>query len=190
MTKYFKFKIRALQWWKANRRDLIVSIWGFCGFCILEKWEPEIYEWHERRREWQRKMIKEHLTYDFLYLMVEVLCYILPILIAVAFTTLLERKILAAIQRRIGPNYVGYKGFGQPFADAMKLLLKEMIIPTSSSRVLFLMAPMFTILLSLMTWFVVPMSWYGSIIDIQLGLAYIFALSSLGVYSIILARLV
>jgi hypothetical protein len=96
MTKYFKFKIRALQWWKANRRDLIVSIWGFCGFCILEKWEPEIYEWHERRREWQRKMIKEHLLMISFILWWSALLHLAHI-DSCAFTTLLERKILAAI---------------------------------------------------------------------------------------------
>jgi len=138
-------------WFKEYWSTIAIIIWALSGFLILENWEPEIYEWHEDRRAWQRQMLKEHLIYDFLYYFIEVLGYILPILIAVAFTTLLERKVLAAIQRRVGPNVVGYKGFGQPFADALKLLLKEMVIPTSSSRVLFLIAPMFTIPLSLMT---------------------------------------
>lgn len=179
---------------KADYRDRKYWYWfsiaNIIHIAILSRWEPEIYEWHVRRREWQHEMFERYFSFDFVYLLIEVLCFILPILIAVAFTTLLERKVLAAMQRRVGPNYVGYKGFGQPFADALKLLLKEMVVPSSSSRTLFLMAPMFTLLLSIMTWFVVPMSWHGSIIDIHLGLAYIFALSSLGVYSIILARLV
>lgn len=185
---FMKYKITFdLNQYKNFRWMVFLSGFYLFQLIILNNYEPEIYEFHVELHE---KIWEILLNWDFIYILIEVLCFILPILIAVAFTTLLERKVLAAMQRRVGPNFVGPKGFGQPFADALKLLLKEMVIPSSASRILFLLAPMFTLLLSLMTWFVVPMSWFGAMVDIQIGLAYIFALSSLGVYSIILARLV
>jgi len=107
----------------------------------------------------------------------KVLSFILPILISVAFLTLVERKVLAAMQRRVGPNVVGFLGLLQPIADAAKLLLKESVLPSPANRWLFLFAPMITFILALLGWVVVPT--FDVLADINLGLSYIFAISSL-----------
>jgi len=107
----------------------------------------------------------------------KVLSFILPILISVAFLTLVERKVLAAMQRRVGPNVVGFLGLLQPIADAAKLLLKESVLPSPANRWLFLFAPMITFILALLGWIVIPT--FDVLADINLGLSYIFAISSL-----------
>lgn len=114
------------------------------------------------------------------------LALVLPILISVAFLTLLERKLLASVQRRKGPNVIGFFGILQPFADGLKLFLKETIIPSQASQIVFLIAPLITFTLSLLGWSVIP---FGNIlaIDIDLSILYIFAISSLNVYGIITA---
>ena len=112
---------------------------------------------------------------------------VLPILLAVAFLTLLERKILGAIQRRKGPNVIGYWGLLQPFADALKLLIKETIIPSVSNKILFFIAPLLTFALSLLTWIVLPFGYGFVLIDLNIGILYVFAISSLSVYGIIIA---
>lgn len=118
---------------------------------------------------------------------VKLLPIVLPIILMVALFTLLERKILAGVQRRRGPNVVGLWGILQPFSDAFKLIFKETIIPGLSNIILFVVAPIFTFALSLLSWSVLPFS-YGIVVsDINLGLMFIFSISSLGVYGIVIS---
>ncbi len=119
--------------------------------------------------------------------LLEALALLVPLLIGVAYLTYAERKVLAAIQLRRGPNVVGPFGLLQPFADAIKMVMKETIIPTGSNRVLFLMAPMLTFALAMIAWAVIPVNEGWAIADINVGILYLFAISSLGVYGIIIA---
>jgi NADH-ubiquinone oxidoreductase chain 1 len=125
--------------------------------------------------------------FNFIFNLIDVLCVILPILLAVAFMTIIERKQLAAHQRRVGPNIVGYYGLLQPFSDALKLILKETIIPSHSNKVLFFLAPISTLVFSLLGWAVIPFGKGLAISDLSLGILYSLALSSLGVYGILFA---
>ena len=115
------------------------------------------------------------------------LSLILPLLIAVAYFTLIERQILAAIQRRQGPNVVGFFGLLQPLADGLKLFLKETVLPKSSNIIIFILAPVFTFALALSGWIVVPMGDGFALSNLNMGLLYIFAISSLSVHSVIMA---
>ena len=117
--------------------------------------------------------------------LVDVLIILLPVLLSVAFMTIIERKQLAAHQRRVGPNYVGYFGVLQPFADALKLILKETIVPSQSNKVLFYLSPISTLIFSLLGWGVIPFGQGLQISDFSLGVLYTLALSSLGVYGIL-----
>ena len=119
--------------------------------------------------------------------LIDVLSIILPVLLSVAFMTIIERKQLAAHQRRVGPNTVGYYGILQPFADALKLILKETVIPSQSNKVLFYLAPVSTLVFSLLGWGVIPFGQGLALSDFSLGILYTFALSSLGVYGVLLA---
>lgn len=112
----------------------------------------------------------------------------LCVILAVAILTLLERRVLGNFQRRIGPDRVGLFGILQPFADAFKLLFKEMIVPGISNLVIFILAPILIFLLSLINWSVIPI-FYGNVLvnEINMGFLFIFAVSSLGVYGIIMA---
>ena len=118
---------------------------------------------------------------------IEALALIVPLLICVAFLTLAERKVMAAMQLRRGPNVVGPFGLLQPFADALKMVMKETIIPSGANRVLFIMAPMITFILAILAWAVIPLNDGWAIADINVGVLYLFAISSLGVYGIIIA---
>jgi NADH-quinone oxidoreductase subunit H len=117
----------------------------------------------------------------------QALALLVPVLIAVAYLTWAERKVLGAMQLRKGPNVVGPFGLGQPFADAIKMLMKETIIPSGASRLLFLAAPMLTFTLAMLAWAVIPVNDGWAIADINVGILYLFAISSLGVYGIIIA---
>ena len=123
----------------------------------------------------------------YLYTLILFLTTILPLLIAVAYFTLIERQILSHIQRRMGPNIVGIYGLLQPLADGIKLLLKESVLPRSSNLVIFIFAPIFTFTLALAGWVVMPFGEGLVISDINIGILYIFAVSSLGVHSVIMA---
>jgi NADH-quinone oxidoreductase subunit H len=118
---------------------------------------------------------------------VKALAILVPLLIGVAYLTYAERKVLAAMQLRKGPNVVGPFGLFQPFADAIKMVMKETVIPTGANRVLFLMAPMLTFSLAMIAWAVVPVNDGWAIADINVGVLYLFAISSLGVYGIVIA---
>lgn len=118
---------------------------------------------------------------------VKTVILVVCLLISVAYFTLAERKIMGSIQRRRGPNVVGVFGVLQPLADGFKLLVKETVIPSTSNQVLFLLAPMLTFLLAIMGWACIPYNESAVISDLNLGLLYIFAISSLGVYGIILS---
>ena len=111
----------------------------------------------------------------------------IPLILAVAYLTYAERKIIGAMQLRIGPNYVGPFGLLQPIADALKLLHKEPIIPAKANAFLFLLAPILTFSLSLMAWAVIPFGPEWVLANINVGILYLFAISSLGVYGIIIA---
>ena len=127
------------------------------------------------------------LIKNFLLSLINVFCILLPVLLSVAFMTILERKQLAAHQRRVGPNTVGYYGILQPFADALKLILKETIIPSHSNKILFYLAPVSTLIFSLLGWAIIPFGQGLTLSDFSMGLLYTLALSSLGVYGILFA---
>ena len=115
------------------------------------------------------------------------LALLVPLLIGVAYLTYAERKVLGAMQLRKGPNVVGPFGLFQPFADAIKMMFKETVIPSGASPLLFLMAPMLTFALAMLAWAVIPVNDGWAIADINVGVLYLFAISSLGVYGIIIA---
>nr|YP_010007621.1 NADH dehydrogenase subunit 1 [Cavernulicola chilensis]QNR39799.1 NADH dehydrogenase subunit 1 [Cavernulicola chilensis] len=118
---------------------------------------------------------------------IQALLVILPLLIAVAYLTLAERKIIGAIQRRKGPNVVGIFGLLQPFADGLKLLTKETVLPNSANVFIYLIAPIITFLLALAAWSVIPFAEGKVLADINVGVLYLLAISSLSVYGIIIA---
>jgi NADH-quinone oxidoreductase subunit H len=118
---------------------------------------------------------------------VKIVVVLVPLILGVAYFTYWERKILGWMHVRIGPNRVGWKGVLQPFADVIKMLLKEIVVPANSNRFLFLLAPILSLVPALAVWAVVPLSDTFVIADIDAGLLYVLALTSLGIYGIILA---
>ena len=120
-------------------------------------------------------------------IVLQILVIVLPLLIAVAYLTYAERKVIGAIQLRKGPNVVGPFGLLQPLADGAKLFLKETILPTGANKAVFVIAPMLTFILALVAWAVMPFDEGWVLADINVGILYLFAISSLGVYGIIMS---
>jgi len=112
---------------------------------------------------------------------------LITLLISIAYFTLAERKIIASVQRRLGPQIIGFYGLLQPLADGLKLIFKEIIIPSVSNKKLFFLAPLLTLFLSFNAWIVIPNSFDSYLVDFNLSLLYILMISSIGVYSILLA---
>ncbi len=124
---------------------------------------------------------------SYLVIIIKILLIIVPLLIAVAYFTLAERKILGAIQRRMGPNVVGVYGLLQPLSDGFKLLMKETVLPSSANQLIFIISPVLTFTISLMGWAIIPFDKYSLLAEMNIGVLYLFAMSSLGVYGIIMS---
>ena len=122
-----------------------------------------------------------------IFLLMKIVAILIPLLLSVAYLTYAERKVIAAMQLRRGPNVVGPFGLLQPIADAVKLLFKETILPSGANRIVFLMAPMLTFVLAMIGWAVIPFDAGMVLADINVGILYLFAISSLGVYGVIMA---
>ena len=133
----------------------------------------------------------EFLTQDWLIqlalLLGQILLVVVPLLIGVAYLTLAERRVIGFMQLRKGPNVVGPFGLFQPFADALKLIAKETILPAGADKVVFMIAPILTFVLAVVAWAVIPFGEGLVISDINVGILYLFAISSLGVYGVIMA---
>lgn len=129
----------------------------------------------------------DNYGYNILFIILKILLVVIPLIVAVAYLTYAERRVIGLMQRRKGPNSVGPFGLLQPIADAVKLLFKEIIIPSRSSKVVFILAPLITFTLALVGWAVIPFDKNLYVSNINVGVLYILAISSLGVYGIIIA---
>jgi len=123
----------------------------------------------------------------FIVSIIKILIIIVPLLISVAYFTLAERKILGAIQRRMGPNVVGVFGLLQPLSDGFKLFVKETVLPSSANKLIFIVSPILTFIISLMGWAIIPFDKYSLLSEMNIGILYLFAISSLGVYGIVMS---
>lgn len=129
----------------------------------------------------------QHKMWILIENIIKILLIIVPLLIAVAYFTLFERKVIASMQRRRGPNVVGFFGLLQPLCDGLKLLLKETVLPRSANLAMFIVAPILTFMLSLMGWAVMPFDENMVFADLNISILYIFAVSSLGVYGVLIS---
>jgi NADH-quinone oxidoreductase subunit H len=117
----------------------------------------------------------------------KIILIIVPLLLSVAYLTLAERKVIGYMQVRMGPNRVGFRGLLQPIADVLKLLMKEIIVPTGANKIVFILAPIMTLAPALIAWSVIPFSPEGVLADIDAGLLFIMAIASMGVYGVVMA---
>ena len=122
-----------------------------------------------------------------LWIIVKIIIILIPLLVAVAYVTMAERKVISYIQGRVGPNRVGIRGIGQPIADAMKLLLKEVIVPSQSNKYLYIIAPMLSMTPALAAWAVIPFAKGWVLANVDASILYIFAMTSLGIYGVLIA---
>ncbi len=132
-------------------------------------------------------MFLEGYLWPTAIILAQIFAILVPLLVAVAYLTYAERKVIAAMQLRKGPNVVGPLGLLQPFADGLKLLFKETILPSGANRVVFILAPVLTFSLAMIAWSVIPVNEGWAIADINVGILFLFAISSLGVYGVIMA---
>lgn len=131
-------------------------------------------------------MIEQQIT-TLVWIIIKIVMILVPLMVAVAYVTMAERKVISYMQGRIGPNRVGLKGILQPIADAMKLLNKEIILPSASNRYLFLIAPMLSITPALAAWSVIPFAKGWVLANVNAGVLFLFAMTSLGVYGVLVA---
>ena len=122
-----------------------------------------------------------------IWIIIQIVIILVPILIVVAFLTFAERKVIGYIQARVGPNRVGFRGLAQPIADVLKLLFKEVILPTASNRYLYFIAPILSLAPALLAWAVIPFAKGWVLANVNAGLLFLFSMSSLGVYGILMA---
>lgn len=132
-------------------------------------------------------ILAEQYLIPILFIIGRILLITIPLLLSVAYLTYAERRVIGLMQMRRGPNVVGYFGLLQPIADAIKLIFKEIIIPDAASKSVFIIAPLVTFILSLIGWAVIPFDYGVVLADINVGVLYVFAVSSLGVYGVIMA---
>lgn len=128
-----------------------------------------------------------HDLATLLWIAIKITVIVIPLLITVAYMIYAERKVIGYIQQRIGPNRVGFRGLLQPFADLIKLIQKEVIIPNLSNRYLFVVAPLFSLIPALAAWAVIPFDQYIVLANINAGVLFLFTMSSLGVYGVLIA---
>src|SRR5580700_9999141 len=125
--------------------------------------------------------------FPIVMIVLEVVAIVIALVVSVLYLTYFERKVIGYMHVRIGPNRVGPRGLLQPFADMIKLLTKEIIVPTPSNRFLFILAPVLSFGISLLGWAVIPFDHHVVLANVNAGVLYVFAISSLGVYGIMIA---